>query len=102
LLNAGSGYRVSNECRRRYRGLLAEDPEIVVVEWRFRDFPTAGTIAAIPLVKQLTGRGYHNTNSFCGGLVRPGRDILEWECDLIYQANQMSGRRSAPDNDLKI
>ena len=29
--------------------------------------------------------GYRNTHSFCGGLVRPGRDILEWDCDLVYQ-----------------
>jgi hypothetical protein len=39
------------------------------VEWRFRDFPTSGTIAALPLVKQLTGLGYPNTHSFCGGLL---------------------------------
>lgn len=76
-----------NPSKLRYRELLAESPEIVVVEWRFRDFPTTGTIAALPLVKQLTGLGYRNTHSFCGGLVRPGRDILEWDCDLIYQPN---------------
>jgi hypothetical protein len=74
-----------NPAKLRYRELLAEGPGIVVVEWRFRDFPTTETIAALPLVKQLTGRGYRNTHSFCGGLVRPERDILEWDCDLIYQ-----------------
>ena len=76
-----------NPSKLRYRKLLAEGPEIVVVEWRFRDFPTTGTIAALPLAKQLTGLGYRNTHSFCGGLVRPGRAILEWDCDLIYQPN---------------
>jgi hypothetical protein len=54
-----------------YRELL-ERPEIVVVEWRFRDLPTSGTIAPLPLVKRLTGLGYRNTHSFCGGLVRRG------------------------------
>lgn len=71
----------------RYKELLRESPEIVVVEWRFRDFPTSATIAALPLVKQLSGLGYRNTHSFCGGLVRPGRAIMEWDCDLIYQPN---------------
>ena len=55
------------------------------MEWRFRDFPTTETVAAIPLAKQLTGLGYRNTHTFCGGLVQPGREILEWDCDLIYQ-----------------
>jgi hypothetical protein len=88
-----------NPSKLRYRLLLAEDPEIVVVEWRFRDYPTTETIAAVPLVKQLAGRGYRNTHSFCGGLVRPGRHILEWDCDLIYQPNQVS--RGTPDGTLK-
>ena len=74
-----------NPGKLRYQQLLKESPEIVVVEWRFRDFPTSGTIAALPLVKQLNGLGYRNTHSFCGGLVRPGRGIMEWDCDLIYQ-----------------
>jgi hypothetical protein len=67
--------------------VLAEGPEIVVLEWRFRDFPKTGTIGAIPL-GQLTGLGYRNTHTFCGGGVRPGRAIQEWECDLIYQPGQ--------------
>ena len=60
----------------------------MVLEWRFRDFPTTGTVAAIPLAEQLTTLGYHNTHTFCGGVVRPGRAIQEWECDLIYQTGQ--------------
>jgi hypothetical protein len=69
----------------RYQELLAQSPEIVVVEWRFREFPTSATTAAIAPVEQLASLGYRNTHTFCGGLVRPGRDILEWDCDLIYQ-----------------
>ena len=46
---------------------------------RFRDFPTTGTVARL---------GYHNTHTFCGGVVRPGRAIQEWECDLIYEPSQ--------------
>ena len=74
-----------NPSKLRYQQLLTEHPEIVVLEWRFRYFPTNQTIAALPLAKQLTGLGYRNTHTFCGGLVEPGRDILEWDCDLIYQ-----------------
>jgi hypothetical protein len=74
-----------NPSKSRYRQLLAERPEIVVLEWRFHDFPTTETTAAIPLARQLSNLGYSNTHTFCGGLVRPGRDILEWDCDLIYQ-----------------
>ena len=74
-----------NPAKLRYQKLLAERPQIVILEWRFRDFPTAGTVAAIPLAEQLTGLGYRNSHTFCGGLVQPGRDILEWDCDVIYQ-----------------
>jgi hypothetical protein len=74
-----------NPSKLRYKELLAERPEVVVLEWRFRDYPTGETITALPLAEQLTGLGYRNTHSFCGGLVRPGREILEWDCDLIYQ-----------------
>ena len=77
-----------NPAKLRYRELLAERPEVVVLEWRFRDFPTNETIAALPLANQLTALGYHNTHTFCGGLVKPGRDILEWDCDLIYQPSK--------------
>jgi hypothetical protein len=76
-----------NPGKLQYKQLLKESPEIVVVEWRFRDFPTSETTAALPLVKLLSGLGYRNTHSFCGGLVRPGREIMEWDCDLIYQPN---------------
>jgi hypothetical protein len=76
-----------NPGKLRYKQLLKESPDIVIVEWRFRDFPSSGTIAANPLVEQLSGLGYRNTHSFCGGLVRPGRAIMEWDCDLIYQPN---------------
>ena len=76
-----------NPSKLLYKKALAEGPEIVVLEWRFRDFPTEGTIAAIPLAEQLTRLGYRNSHTFCGGLVRPGRDIQEWDCDLIYQPN---------------
>ena len=74
-----------NPSKLLYKKYLADSPDMVVLEWRFRDFPTAGTIAALPLAGQLTGLGYRNTHTFCGGVVRPGRDILEWDCDLIYQ-----------------
>jgi hypothetical protein len=74
-----------NPSKLRYRELLAQGAEIVVLEWRFRDYPTGGTVAAIPLAQQLTGLGYRNTHTFCGGLVGPRREILEWNCDLIYQ-----------------
>jgi hypothetical protein len=76
-----------NPSKQLYKKFLAEGPEIVVLEWRFRDFPKTGTIGAIPL-GQLTGLGYRNTHTFCGGGVRPGRAIQEWECDLIYQPGQ--------------
>jgi hypothetical protein len=88
FLNQSDAYywwSTRNLSKFHYRKLLAERPGIVIVEWRFRDYPKAETIAALPLVQQLTGRGYRNTHSFCGGLVRPGREILEWDCDLIYQ-----------------
>jgi hypothetical protein len=77
-----------NPSKELYKKFLADDPEIVVLEWRFRDFPTARTVAAIPLAGQLTKSGYRNTHTFCGGIVRPGRAIQEWECDLIYQPSQ--------------
>jgi hypothetical protein len=77
-----------NPSKQLYKKFLREGPEIVVLEWRFRDFPTPGAIAAIPLAEQLTGMGYRNTHTFCGGVVRPGRAIQEWECDLIYQPSQ--------------
>jgi hypothetical protein len=75
-----------NPSKLRYEQLLTENPEIVVLEWRFHYFPTAQTIADLPLAKQLASLAYRNTHTFCGGLVQPGRDILEWDCDLIYQA----------------
>ena len=75
----------TNPAKLSYQQLLMGQPDIVVLEWRFRDFPATATIAAIPLAKQLTDMGYRNTHTFCGGLVRPGRDILEWDCDLVYQ-----------------
>ena len=74
-----------NPARERYKELLAQQPEVVVLEWRFRDYPTAETVAAIPLAQQIIGRGYSNTHTFCGGLVSPGREIREWDCDVIYQ-----------------
>ena len=74
-----------NPAKLRYQQLLRVSPEVVVLEWRFRDFPTVGTIAALPLANQLTGLGYRNTHIFCGGLVAPGRNILEWDCDLVFQ-----------------
>jgi hypothetical protein len=80
-------WSIRNPGKSRYQELLKQTPEIVVLEWRFRDFPTGATIAAIPLAKQLDGLGFRNTRSFCGGLVEPGRNIMEWDCDLIYQPN---------------
>jgi hypothetical protein len=77
-----------NPSKLLYKKFLAEGPEIVDLEWRFRDFPTTGTVAAIPLAEQLTRLGYRNTHTFCGGIVRPGRAIQEWECDLIYEPSQ--------------
>jgi hypothetical protein len=74
-----------NPSKRLYKQLLVGRPEIVVLEWRFRDYPTSQTVAAIPLAEQLTGVNYRNTHTFCGGVVAPGRKILEWDCDLIYQ-----------------
>jgi hypothetical protein len=74
-----------NPSKLLYKKFLTEGPEIVVLEWRFRDFPGSETIAEIPLAQQLTSLGYRNTHTFCGGVVRPGRAIQEWECDLIYQ-----------------
>jgi hypothetical protein len=79
-----------NSSKFRYRKLLAERPGIVVVEWRFRNYPTTGTIGDIGLVKQLNGLGYSNTHTFCGGLVKPGREILEWDCDVIFQPSLAS------------
>ena len=65
-----------NPSKLRYRVLLAEDPEIGHRGMAVPRLPTAGTIAAVPLVKQLTGQGYRNTHSFCGGLY--GRDERSW------------------------
>ncbi len=81
-------WSTNNPSKLLYKKFLAERPDIVVLEWRFRDFPTSGTIGNIPLAEQLTGLGYHNTHTFCGGIVRPGRAIQEWECDLIYQPSK--------------
>jgi hypothetical protein len=78
-------WSIQNPGKLRYQQLMKQRPEIVVLEWRFRDFPTPETIASIPLAKQLNGLDYHNTHSFCGGLVQPGRTIMEWDCDLVYQ-----------------
>jgi hypothetical protein len=70
----------------RYQQLLSTHPEIVVLEWRFlKENASAGEINSIPLASQLLNLGYRNTQKFCGGLVEPGRKILEWDCDLIYQ-----------------
>jgi hypothetical protein len=77
-----------NPSKLRYSELLAGRPEIVVMEWRFREYPTTGAIAAVPLANQLTELGYRNSHTFCGGLVEPGRQVLEWDCDVIYQPNQ--------------
>jgi hypothetical protein len=74
-----------NPSKLLYRKYLAEGPRIVVLEWRFRDFPSGGAVAALPLAEQLTSFGYRNTHTFCGGVVKPGRAILEWDCDLIYE-----------------
>jgi hypothetical protein len=74
-----------NPARERYKELLGQGPEVVVLEWRFRDYPTNAAVAALPLAQQIAGRGYSNTHTFCGGLVSPGREIREWDCDLIYQ-----------------
>jgi hypothetical protein len=68
-----------------YKNLLASGPKVVVLEWRFRDYPGSETVAALPLAQQLISLGYRNTHTFCGGVVKPGREILEWDCDLIYQ-----------------
>jgi hypothetical protein len=76
-----------NSSKLRYEELLPEHPDVVVLEWRFREFPTDNTIAALPLAAQLRRLGYRNTHSFCGGLAGPGREILEWDCDLIYEAH---------------
>jgi hypothetical protein len=78
-------WSIHNPGKLRYQQLVKQRPEVVVLEWRFRDSPTTETIAAIPLAEQLRGLGYHNTHIFCGGLVQPGRKIMEWDCDLIYQ-----------------
>jgi hypothetical protein len=75
-----------NPAKLRYEQLLPERPGIVVLEWRFHEFPSAETVAALPLAGQLSGLGYSNTQKFCGGLAGPGRAILEWDCDLIYQS----------------
>src|ERR1700733_7859780 len=42
-----------NTSKLRYRELLAKGPEVVVLEWRFRDFPTGEAVTAIPLAQQL-------------------------------------------------
>jgi hypothetical protein len=84
-----------NPSKLLYKKSLAEGPEIVVLEWRFRDFPTSATVAVIPLAEQLTSLGYRNTHSFCGGVVRPGRAIQEWECDLIFEPSQTNLYRNS-------
>ena len=78
-------WSIRNPGKLKYQQLVKQRPEIVVLEWRFRDFPKTETIADIPLAAQLGGLGYHNTHTFCGGLVQPGRKVMEWDCDLIYQ-----------------
>ena len=75
-----------NPARFRYQELLKQQPEIVLLAWRFNEFPTPGDIAdSTPLATQLTMAGYRNTQKFCGGIVQPGRQIQEWNCELIYQ-----------------
>jgi hypothetical protein len=78
-------WSTKNQAKQRYLQLLPQKPEVVVVEWRFHEFPQAEEIAALPLAQQLHELGYSNTHQFCGGLPGPGRAILEWDCDLIYQ-----------------
>ena len=74
-----------NPNKLRYKQLLAEHPEMVILEWRFKDYPTPMAVSELPLAQQLSGLGYHNTHTFCGGLAHPGREILEWNCDLVYE-----------------
>jgi hypothetical protein len=78
-------WSVRNPSKLRYEQLLPEHPDVVVLEWRFRDYPSDDAVAALPLAMQLNGLGYRNIHKFCGGLVGPGREILEWNCDLIYE-----------------
>jgi hypothetical protein len=83
---AYSWWSTRNPARFRYQELLRQQPEIVVLAWRFNEFPTpADILASTPMVTQLTMAGYRNTQKFCGGLVQPGRQIQEWNCELIYQ-----------------
>jgi hypothetical protein len=81
-----SWWSTRNPARFRYQELLRQQPQIVVLAWRFNEFPTAADItASTPLVTQLTTAGYRNTQDFCGGMVQPRRKIQEWNCELIYQ-----------------
>jgi hypothetical protein len=75
-----------NSSKHRYEELLPTHPDVVVLEWRFHQFPSNEAIASLPLAVQLGELGYRNTHKFCGGLAGPGREILEWDCDLIYQS----------------
>ena len=75
-----------NTGKTRYQELLPTRPEIVVLEWRFRQAdPPPSEVARIPLAQQLVRAGYRNSHTFCGGLVQPGFEHLEWDCDLIFQ-----------------
>jgi hypothetical protein len=74
-----------NPSKQLYKKYLTEAPGVVVLEWRFRDYPDSAAVAALPLAEQLSSFGYRNTHMFCGGVVKPGRAMLEWDCDLIYE-----------------
>ena len=58
------------------------------LKWYFMAFKPKTESAGIPLAEQLTSLGYRNTHTFCGGLVRPGRDILERDCNLVCQPKE--------------
>jgi hypothetical protein len=80
-------WSINNPSKLLYKKFIAEGPEIVVLDG---DFATSlhPERSAIPLAEQLTGLEYHNTHNLCGGVVRPGRAIQEWECDVIYERGQ--------------
>lgn len=81
-----SWWSTQNPAKFRYQELLPQHPEIVIVAWRFNELPTPADItASAPQIAQLTRAGYRNTQEFCGGIVQPGRQIQEWNCELIYQ-----------------
>ena len=88
-LNQPNGYywwSTRNPSKMRYQELLPTHPEIVVLEWRFQQAnPSPSELARIPLAQQLASAGYHNTHTFCGGLVQPGFQFSEWDCALIFQ-----------------